>query len=237
VSVLRGAASGILLGLVALAPVTAQAHSPYRSAESWTGFYAGLNLGGGWGDSDVTYPNFPASNSSPDLGGVVGGGQLGFNKQWGSLVLGAEVTFTNGPRANELTVGGNERQSVDVDFVFQALGRIGYAWGPTLLYALGGYAAGNVDERLQNTGNANAIFDKQWHNGWVAGAGLEYLAHPNVVLGIEWRHVDLGDDIHSGNNNFGGAVATRNHRVDLNYDVVSARISYKFGDRRDEPLK
>ena len=89
------------------------------------------------------------------------------------------------------------------------VGRIGYAWGPTLLYGLGGYAGAYVDGRLQDNGGdfIDAIFDKQWHNGWVVGAGFEHLLHPNVVVGLEYRHLSLNDKLHLGTNNFAGDVA------------------------------
>jgi outer membrane immunogenic protein len=222
---------------VALAATATSASAGYK-AEPWTGFYLGLQLGGASGDSDVSYPNFAASTNNTNFSGVVGGGQLGFNKQFGGLVLGAEVSLTNGPRGSDRTLAGGETQNIDISPVVQVVGRVGYAFGPTLVYGLGGYAAGNVDERLQNNASTNAVFDKQWHDGWVAGAGIEHLFHPNVVIGLEYRHVSLDDKVHAGNNNFGGDVASRNHRVDAEYDVITARISVKFGaDRRGEPLK
>ena len=52
---------------------------------SWTGFYAGVHVGGGWSDSDITQRNdlFPgfdtASFGNGNQAGVVGGGQIGYN--------------------------------------------------------------------------------------------------------------------------------------------------------------
>ena len=220
----------------ALAAIGTSANADYRATEPWAGFYLGLQLGGASGDSDVTYPNLPAATNNAKFGGVVGGGQLGFNKQFGGLVLGAEVSVTNGPRGQDGVQAG-VTQSIDIGPVIQVVGRVGYAWGPTLLYGLGGYAGGHVDERLQVNAVKDAIFDKQWHNGWGAGGGVEHLLHPNVVVGLEYRHVSLGDKVHIGNNNIGDDVAFGNHRVDADYDVVTARISVKFGADRREPIK
>ena len=221
----------------ALAAIGTSANADYR-AEPWTGFYLGLQLGGASGDSDVTYPNFPQLDSHTKLGGVVGGGQLGFNKQFGSWVLGAEVSLTNGPRGQRGLPDEGVTQSVDISPVVQVVGRVGYAWGPTLLYGLGGYAGGDVDERLQfGASGSDPIFDKRWHNGWVAGGGIEHLLHPNVVVGLEYRHVSLDGKVHVAPNDFGEDVTFLNHRVDADYDVVTARISVKFGADRREPLK
>lgn len=84
---------------------------------NWTGFYAGLNIGGAWGRSDATttpscaLPAPPVSPyfCSPTLGqansaaiaasgtgsisgsAFTGGGQIGYNLQNGSIVYGAEL--------------------------------------------------------------------------------------------------------------------------------------------------
>ena len=84
----------------------------------WTGFYGGLNIGGGWSSNggnnsylpyaDTTYPigSTPAGTATPNLfflpgggttgnntGGVVGGGQIGYNYQFNAFVIGAETDF------------------------------------------------------------------------------------------------------------------------------------------------
>jgi outer membrane immunogenic protein len=82
----------------------------------WTGFYVGLNIGGGWdanggssGYSAYYDPNIPfgAPNAAvgPNLfflpngntvgnaGGVVGGAQAGYNLQFNQFVIGAETDF------------------------------------------------------------------------------------------------------------------------------------------------
>lgn len=71
---------------------------------SWTGFYAGVNAGYGWGTSNVNSTLDPASPSTTNrlaiasaesLGltpkGFVGGVQAGYNYQMNNIVLGLEV--------------------------------------------------------------------------------------------------------------------------------------------------
>ena len=57
---------------------------PYNPIYTWTGFYLGVNGGGGWGRSiwDRT--------GNLDLSGGVIGGTAGFNWQTGQVVLGIE---------------------------------------------------------------------------------------------------------------------------------------------------
>lgn len=233
-STFLGLAAGTVLALTAATasadggPRGSAKYAPEALALSWSGFYAGIHLGGGWGDSSMIYPNFPVSSATPDIDGVVAGGHVGWNAQFGNFVLGAEVSLSTGPRGSELP-NAAERVTVDVSPLLQVVGRVGYTAGHTLVYGLGGYAGADIEATTQALGAPNRVQDSQWHNGWVAGAGVEYMLHPNVVFGIEYRHVELEDVVHNGFNNFGGAVAVRNHRVDADFDIVQARLSIKFG--------
>ncbi len=54
---------------------------------NWTGFYAGINGGDGWGRSDFSAP---VSSSAFDTSGGLVGGTLGYNYQMGQVVFGVE---------------------------------------------------------------------------------------------------------------------------------------------------
>src|ERR1051326_2374282 len=69
---------------------------------TWTGFYIGVNAGGGWGRISTHSSFAPAANAnepqyeamaSPSFRSsfFVGGGQAGFNWQTGPVVLGVET--------------------------------------------------------------------------------------------------------------------------------------------------
>jgi outer membrane immunogenic protein len=77
-------------------------------AYNWSGWYAGVNVGGSWGQSDVSSlivspggVNITANQAlisatnSPRLkpDGFTGGGQFGYNYQAGAWVLGVEADF------------------------------------------------------------------------------------------------------------------------------------------------
>src|SRR5258705_13579572 len=92
------------LGLLALAaaiqsataadlPRKAVYKAPIIDPWSWTGFYAGVNIGYSWGRSNTDISLTGASpllavnfltNSSFNMNGVIGGGQIGHNWQYGS---------------------------------------------------------------------------------------------------------------------------------------------------------
>ncbi len=69
---------------------------------TWTGFYVGVNAGWGWrnGDNETVFlspgagtPGLAGTLNFPggDDGGFTGGGQIGYNYQMGSFVLGVET--------------------------------------------------------------------------------------------------------------------------------------------------
>ena len=97
----------------------------------WTGFYGGLNIGGGWTDNgganntssafyDTRYSMgapvpgagvsnlffLPDGNSLGGAGGVLGGAQAGYNFQFGQFVIGAETDFQGTSISSSNTNGG-----------------------------------------------------------------------------------------------------------------------------------
>ncbi len=134
-------------------------------AYSWTGPYAGLVGGYGWGTAN----------------GWSGGGFIGYNLQTNqNLVVGLEgdVTFANrsGSAASGADVHNNWNGTVR--------GRIGYAIDRFMIYGTGGLAVGG----LQNT----SAPESSTKVGWTAGAGVEVALTEKVTGRIEYRHTDLG---------------------------------------------
>src|SRR6516165_6944257 len=64
---------------------------------TWTGFYVGGNLGGAWSQRNLTDTLLGLNLSNlNDKGAFIGGGQLGFNYQFGNFVLGIERGLRRG---------------------------------------------------------------------------------------------------------------------------------------------
>jgi outer membrane immunogenic protein len=92
-----------IMAIGAAAPAVAQEESP------WSGFYAGINLGGNWGDSsshftatngngavvippaDVSAINGYSTSGKSNDAGFTGGGELGYNFRLGNVLLGVET--------------------------------------------------------------------------------------------------------------------------------------------------
>src|SRR5215204_1269560 len=133
---------------------------------SWTGFYVGGHVGGGWAQSFWTTSDHSAGNSEfvdQDLSGWVGGGQAGYRLQSGSWVFGIEATLAaanirasdpacgvgTGPlpcTAPLVTVNSAflESRETRIKSLSSVTGQLGYAWYRTLGYVKGGWAGGNL---------------------------------------------------------------------------------------------
>ena len=155
-------------------PVKAPVYkAPVMVPLSWTGWYAGIHAGYGWGSESNTF-NFdppvplPFDNVSysDKLNGFIGGGQIGYNYQItpNSWVAGveADISYTNfkGSDSNSgVTPGGGNNnirfvggipwtynQNQRVNWLATVRGRLGWTPGDHtwLIYATGGLAVGGV---------------------------------------------------------------------------------------------
>ena len=236
----------------------------------WTGFYAGLNIGGGWSANssnnsylpyaDTTYAigSTPFSGASPNLfflpgggqtnnntGGVVGGGQIGYNYQFGNaFVIGAEAdiqgtSISGGNQGNYAGAysspyavsntgllsplvtgnGGN----LSLPWFGTVRGRAGYLITPTLLlYGTAGFAYGGVD----------AFQQASTFTGWTAGGGAEWLFAPHWSAKAEYLYVNLT----SSGNNGGGSLWQVSNNVHPQLNVVRVGLNYHFNFAQPYPV-
>jgi outer membrane immunogenic protein len=213
---------------------------------TWTGFYVGVNAGYGWGNNsdDVlfvapgTVVGAPTASgtiafSDSRRDGFVGGGQIGYNYQFGSVVVGVEADIqwadlgnggvgvvTSGafPVGFVPAVRGN-----GLDWFGTVRGRLGFAFDRALIYATGGFAYGGG-------GNNNGINNDDTSTGWALGGGVEYAFTNNLTFGIEglWVNLDRNRDDVIG---FVGAtpvVATGIDNNDNDFFVARAKVNFKF---------
>ena len=158
---------------------------------NWTGFYIGGHLGGGISSSEALNGILTTSNDGVRL---LGGVQAGADYQFGGFVAGVEGQYSWLGGANNGIVfpGGfvytNERRALG-----SLTGRAGFAWGPALLYAKGGYAWSDNQERLTFGGVPLAFaFDRNRRDGYTIGAGVEYMFAPNFSAKAEYQYYDFG---------------------------------------------
>ena len=236
--------------------------APPAPIVNWTGLYVGLNLGGGWNANNdynnnwAPYfdPRFPAgprnfffwpsgSGSNNNTGGLLGGGQVGYNHQMNAFVAGVETdiqgsTIRSGNSGNTIFYpspfphgllvpllpgnGGNVR----LPWFGTARGRIGYLVTPELLvYATGGFAYGEV-EAWQ--------WGEQWNNtriGWTVGGGLEWMFTPNWSAKIEYLYTDL-----SGNGRSGSWGWNTSYGSHSDFNVLRLGANYYFNWSAPAPV-
>lgn len=236
---------------------------------TWTGFYVGANIGYGFGASNTnvgslvlpppaTANHFANWNGGVSQGGgVLGGGQIGFNWQalpW--LVAGVEADFQAADIKSTLnTIGtmppgnGGTTQFAQItggsrlDWFGTVRARLGVTIAPTLLlYATGGLAYGDVKNAaaavvVNSTGStifgAGAL--NSVRTGWTAGAGAEWAFAQNWSAKLEYLYTDLGSSnvplASFGTSGFYYACCTfvGSNTSSTKFHTVRAGLNYRFG--------
>jgi outer membrane immunogenic protein len=213
--------SGIALAALIAAPFAAQAAdlspSPAYKAPSyvapvfsWSGFYAGVNAGYGWGTSKWT----PGPTLSPK--GFLGGLTLGYNVQTGIWVWGLEGDYDySAIKGSHACAGGTCK--LEDKWFGTARGRIGYAgWNNVMPYLTGGAAFANT-KVTSPAGNKT-----EWEIGWTFGGGVEYALWSNWSVKAEYLYADLGKM------NCGVSCGAPTTHVTDKLNIVRTGLNYRF---------
>ncbi|MBY3252666.1 porin family protein [Rhizobium laguerreae] len=218
----------LTLAVILAASSLAIAADPFEAAPapeapdtfSWSSFYVGVNAGYGFGgDGDISSggqlgPNIAnmATGARPrsvdlDRNGILGGGQIGYNWQAGSLVYGleADISFTEidddrnivTPQINTGLAQGNVFRS-EFDYLGTVRGRLGFALDRTLFYGTAGLAYGrstmSVDMFAPNGVRQFTGEKTETNVGYAVGAGVEYAVTSKISLKSEYLYYDLGEE-------------------------------------------
>jgi outer membrane immunogenic protein len=247
-------------GLTVAATAVSAADLPVRAAPpaapfiaaapvfTWTGFYGGLNAGWGWRSDDEESVVLTPGAGTPGLagtlvfpdnedGGFTGGGQIGYNYQIGSFVVGLEAdiqwadtgddeeaAFVPGAGFAGTFVPGTFENN-DTDWFGTVRARVGVALDRVLIYGTGGFAY--TDE----------------NTGWALGGGVEWalpvslFGSSAVTFGVEglWLSFEDDDDGDGTIGTFtpvGGApvaVSLPENDSDQDFFVARAKLNFKFG--------
>ena len=162
---------------------------------SWTGFYAGVHGGWGWGKSEFRDPlNSPANNPFfAYYNGPLAGGQLGYNWQQGNYVLGAEIdgswSFVKGNTSTSPLITSSTNNGVSYTALATATGRVGYASDQWLAYVKGGAAYARMELSSRFTPEVTNYNRELF--GAVGGVGLEVAFLRNVSAKVEYNAIFL----------------------------------------------
>jgi len=238
---------------------------------TWTGAYFGINAGYVFSENDTirtTGINTPGGAQLQNnvinglrqasvrnaTEGFTGGGQVGYNYQFtpdSGIVVGleADAQYTDLQRTTTQVIFNpvfNPNQltntyRTELSFLGTVRGRIGYAFDKFLVYGTGGFAYGDVSQRITFTTGVPVTYAGSRSNietGYAYGGGIEYALPTDsffnffkssaVTLKAEYLRYDLG----SRNllvASVGGPGVGYNSRISTEGSIARAGLNYKFG--------
>lgn len=196
----------------------------------WEGFYIG-GFAGVARSSVETSTNIIILTSSGvlplstiDTTGFLGGGQFGYNFQWGRFLYGLEADLGGLDTGTSVAVTNSSLASLlqtksSGGFFGDLTMRGGYLFGPALIYAKGGWAFFTGDVRVSDAAGAVNL-DSNSFTGWTLGVGAEYMVAPNWTVKAEYQYFDFSND--SGN--FGSTITANTFKIGFNWLVHSVPV-------------
>lgn len=189
------------------------------AAPDWAGGYVGGNFG--YGTAEIEAQDILALQTDtlgigrtlfePD--GLTGGLRAGYDWQRGRFVFGVAGEYTLGDRDGGLedagtaaTLGDPTATLSDMGRVF---GRVGYAAGPWLPYALLGYSSAKLDISGPDGGEGDI-------DGVTAGIGVERRFMGRFSGYGEYSYTDFGD------------VAGADDQIGVDLNEVRLGVNYRF---------
>jgi outer membrane immunogenic protein len=173
-------------------------------AYNWTGFYICASLGGEWEKIDGSFVFPPFADWSVKNSRGMWDGHIGAQYQWSSVVFGVEGDFVGlfnndggsagcSPAAS--CVAGTTLRARLVDDIWTIGGKLGWAFGPWMIYANGGFASTRVDNVAFNAAGVAFESTRTRHDGAYVGAGVDWQVWSTpggaLVAGVEYRHYEF----------------------------------------------
>ncbi len=242
-TVLPGVVAASASAVAADLPVKGRAYTKAPAAVmeavyDWSGFYGGINAGGGssrncWNlvqNAGVIVNPAMNREGCSGGGGAAVGGQIGYRYQTGNWVFGVEAQGDwadfKGTNRNLILPNVSDRSRTNGFGLFT--GQVGYAFNNVLAYFKGGAAV--VGDKYDTFNTATGVMlDKANSTRWggTVGAGVEYGFAPNWTVGVEYDHIFLG----TKNLNFTNAanIVQMQRRISGDTDIGLVRVNYKFG--------
>jgi outer membrane immunogenic protein len=220
-----GAAAPAVAADLAARPYTKAPPAPIAAIYDWSGFYIGINGGGGSAHTTWDFVGTGTEGSHNATGGTVGG-QIGYRWQTGQWVFGVEGqgNWADFSGDNVSNIFPGDRNRTRINSFGLITGQVGYAWNNVLAYVKGGAAVVGDKFDVYSTATG-ALFGSTSQTRWggTVGAGLEFAFAPNWSVGVEYNHIFLQDkDV-----TFTGLIGTDRIRQDVDMGLV--RLNYKFG--------
>jgi outer membrane immunogenic protein len=220
------------------------------TAARWTGFYAGVHAGYGWGNSspfataDVQHGGIEDLATLPGLNptGALGGAQLGYNWQVGTWVFGSEIDISglnarSTAAISPLWIGMGDTGTFSSTYDWLATARLRAGVSPVadlLLYMTGGLAVTHVTDTAVHSNippgwssvTSMAFNTSATLFGGAIGAGVEYAFAPQWSLRGEYLYTAFNKTAPRSNEiGFWPPVVGFDHSL----NIVRAGLNYRFG--------
>jgi outer membrane immunogenic protein len=246
VKILIGISSlALLIGTPALAADLPVKAPPLAQAPvySWTGFYVGAQAGYGFSDNRSSFSGFDAGDTpppqSPNGNGFVGGGEVGYNFQFGSLVGGFEADLSyahiHGTATGVSAFGVVQPVEQDINWLGTIRARLGAVPADRLLlFVSGGAAFGGIGLSSGLNPGVNCAVTScgsgtisATNSGWTVGGGMEYAWSNQLSLKAEYLFVDLGSA--SLTYPITLAVSQSTTTSEFRTNIIRFGVNYKLG--------
>ncbi|MCU0890210.1 MAG: outer membrane beta-barrel protein [Sandarakinorhabdus sp.] len=199
--------SRIAIALLAAAAIAGPAAA--QDAPNFNGPYIGVQLGWQQDRQSLVAGTVPPVTARAKGDGFAYGGQIGYDFNLGSAVVGIETSLTG-------RTGTNNFPTFDLEAgrTINVTGRAGFLVSPDgLLYARGGYSNARFNI-------VNPVGPAETRDGWTVGAGYEHVLGRNVSARLEYNYADYGDDLLPG---VGGGARLNYHR-----HAVMTGLNFRF---------
>lgn len=244
------ALSAVVFGSVAASAADLPARTvkalPPAPIYNWTGFYLGVDAGGGWEQFDGSYVIPPPDRHSSSASRFLGGGFVGGQYQVSNWVFGAEASYTGfeDSWSSSVSRSGDCLASIagrTCTHKFKDLwdigGKVGFAFDRWMVYGTGGYASVQLDTQTLLTGTPTVTSQSSYrHDGWFAGVGADVIVTKwgatDLILGLQYKHYEFDNVRHfAATPGLPAPVVPDANTRDINgkADVVTGRLSVKFG--------
>lgn len=210
-----------------------------QQACSWTGFYVGIH--GGFGGGDLTFKDVDFSDreflTHEATNGFFGGGQIGYNYQWGqSLVLGIEGEFSGGDIGQKQVQRDNNNETDTFDFSNDWTGAVALRLGFTsmnnrlLTYLKAGasFHHWSYDWTHDEGSNVDTFNTDEVRAAPMLGFGLEYMLTCHWTVKAEYKHVFLGTATIEADRLDDGRLEPESYDSELHQDSIALGVNYKF---------
>ncbi|WP_424631284.1 outer membrane protein [Bradyrhizobium sp. SYSU BS000235] len=215
-----GTASAVAADLPARTYTKAPAYAP-APVFNWSGIYVGGHIGAAFGGDDGFASNIVGLSGSNRDAAFLGGGQLGadyqFAPNWVVGIEGQISGISNNDRTFSDGIGTLRDRS---DWLASVTGRLGYTWGPGMIYAKGGVAF--RDNKDIDAVNFGLVTTDRQDTGYTVGGGFEYMFAPAWSAKVEYQYYNFD----TTNVTVGGGLGAVSYKDDLH--TVKVGVNYHF---------